>query len=91
MSKRHYTAAIIGQGLRSNLRKAFASRFSSIRAIIMIPSESEKLELTVTRNARADTDTVTLIRTNWRTGETSDLYIGDVMGGKLRRGRLPRD
>lgn len=90
--QRHYTAAIMGQGgIYSALKTAFCSRFSSIRAFVMIPSKSEKLELTVTRDARSDSDHVTLMRRNWRTGEESQLYNGKLTGGIPLTKRLPRE
>lgn len=89
--RNHYTAAIQGTGFYKSIRRACASRFGQIRAFVMIPSESEKLTLTVTRNAQEDTDTVNLTRRNWRTGEETVLYNGDFMGGTPKRKRLPRD
>lgn len=89
---RHYTAAIMGQGsIYSAIKTAFSSRFSSIRAFVMIPARSEKLELTVTRDARSDSDHVTLKRRNWRTGDEATLYNGDFMGGTPIMKKLPRE
>lgn len=89
--KNHFTAAIMGNGLFSALRRATSSRFSSIRALVMIPSKSEKLELQVTHDARSGDDMVKLTRSNWRTGEETQLYNGIFTGGAPIRKRMPRD
>lgn len=87
----HYAGAIWGSGFFRALRTARASRFSAIRAFVMIPSKGEKLELSVTRRAKDDVDIVTLKRTNWRTGEETMLYNGNFMSGTPIVRRLPRD
>lgn len=92
MTRKHYTAAVQGEGgIFSALRHTFSSRFTAIRAFVMIPSKSEKLELSVSRDARTDDDIVTLKRTNWHTGKENILYNGKLMGGVPINGRLPRE
>lgn len=92
MKPRFFAAAIQGQGgIYSALRHAFSSRFTTIRAFIMVPSENEKLTLSVSRDARTDENIVRLARKNWQTGEETLLYNGNFTGGKPIRKRLPRD
>lgn len=92
MTIKHFTAALQGQGgIYKALRSTWGTRFSIIRAFVMIPSRSEKLELKVQHNALNDCDLVTLTRRNWRTGEECTLYAGDIAGGKPKKKRLPKD
>lgn len=91
LNKRYFAAAIQGAGFFTALRHTWGSYFSGVRAFVMIPSKSEKLELTVTRNMRNDTDQVSLTRKNWRTGEETQLYDGHFTGGTPTIKRLPRD
>ena len=89
--RNYFAAAIQGEGFFTALKSAWGTRFSGIRAFVMIPSKSEKLELNVTRSIRDDTDHVSLTRTNWRTGEETQLYNGIFTGGAPITKRLPRD
>ena len=90
--KKRYSAAIAGYGgyVRA-LRRAWANRFSSIKAIVLVPELDERLSLSVHYDAAAEADIVTLARSNWRTGEESTLYKGPLTNGLHKQPRRQRD
>lgn len=89
--QRHFQAAMQANGVYSVIKRAFCSRFSSIRAFVLVPSKSEKLTLEVSFKSRNLEDHVLLTRRNWRTGEESILYDGNFMGGEPIKKRHLRD
>lgn len=90
--KKRYTAALQGQsGHLMALRRTWASRFHSLRAIVLVCSRSERLELEIKHSAQADDDMVTLTRRNWHTGEETILYAGTLTGGTPKKKRQSRD
>lgn len=90
--KKQYTAAIMGQGgLFSAIRSAWASRFHSIRAFVMVPSIAEKLELRVHFSQQHDDDIVHLTSRNWKTGEERTLYHGSLTNGSIKPARQRKD
>jgi len=90
--KKRYTGAMAGQGgILSSIAKAWASRFHSINAFIMIPDQCEKITLNIKHSTLADADIVTLTRRNWRTGAETILYTGRIDTGTPRRTRTLKD
>lgn len=89
---KHYTAAMQGQGgIFSALRTAWASRFHSIKAFVMVPSISEKLTLSVHFSQQHDDDIVTLTSRNWKTGDERMLYHGSLTNGSPKKHRQLKD
>lgn len=90
--KKRYSAAMQGQGgIISALAKAWASRFYSIRAFVLVHERSEKLELEVNYSLNDDADHVTLKRRNWHTGAESILYSGSLTNGTHKQQRNLKD
>jgi hypothetical protein len=90
--KKRYSAAIYGQGgMFSALKRAWASRFYSIRAIVMVAENNERLELLVTHNINTQEDHVSLKRRNWHTGAESILYDGSLTNGQHKKTRNLKD
>ena len=90
--KRRYAAALQGQGLLFRpLQRLWASIFSSVRAVIIVPTTGEKLELEVGYDFKQQHDHVTLTRKNWQTGERSTLYSGPLTNGVHAKPRAQRD
>lgn len=73
--ERRYTGAIIGQGgLFKALKRAWASRFSSLAISIMIPCKGEKINLSINYSASKEGDRILLTRENWKTGNKYTLH-----------------
>lgn len=90
--KKRYKAALIGQGgMFKALRRAWASRFSSIQGLIMIPETDDALRLSVHYDAATECDRVTITHHNHRTGAESTLYDGRLLGGQPKQGRRLKD
>ena len=89
---KRYKAALHGQGgYFSALRRAWASRFGRIRALVLVPELDEKLLLEVWYDAAKSEDIVTLKRSNWRTGEESILYKGPLTNGLHKQPARAKD
>lgn len=90
MNKR-YKAAIVGYGgAFKALKRAWSSRFSSIKSVIMIPELSESIRLEVSYDATREEDVITLHSRNWRTGQETILFDGSLRAGQLRHKRNKR-
>jgi hypothetical protein len=89
--RKHYAAILQGQGVITRpLIRLWSSRFSGIRARVLVPEESERLDLIVKHNALTG-HTVELLRYNWLTQQTSCLYHGPLTNGTHERPRNQRD
>jgi len=82
----------MGQGgIFKPLRTAWTSRFTAIKAFVMVPAISEKLTLTVHFSTQLDDDVVTLKSRNWQTGIERTLYHGSLTNGTLKKIKQPKD
>ena len=89
--KKRYSAALLGIGGFTALRRAWQTRFNSIQSVIIINDINEKLTLEVYYDASKETDIVELISSNWQTGEQRTLFKGTLGEGKLFKKRQPKD
>jgi len=89
--KKRYTGAMQGQGgLFQPIRKAWATRFARIRAFIMIPEASEKIELSMHYDTRMGEDCLIVTRTNYATGKTQTLFSERLQELQPDQGRFKK-
>ena len=85
MSKKRYTAALIGHGsIIKSLKRAWCTRFGSIKTIVYIPDKNETVTFEIEYNIQHG-DIVTLTHRDNKSGRETVLFNGKPTHGRLKR------